>query len=174
MKKIKELYPTGTKIRLIRMDNPQAPPTGTVGVVTFVNDIGQIHVSWENRSSIALSAILDKFKVIDIIHYLIIKKNNETIFEKQIFNNDKSFDEEFYKNLNIKFNAKLNHIELQKINIEKFFLEWINYLERNPSKDTFLIYKILKTKSYIFHFGENLFDEYYKLKEGYEAYIEAN
>ena len=43
VKRIKELYPEGTEILLKHMNDPQAPPSGTRGTVTHVDDIGQIH-----------------------------------------------------------------------------------------------------------------------------------
>ena len=43
------------------MDDPQAPPSGTKGVVMFVDDIGQIHVKWETGSTLALNVKLDSF-----------------------------------------------------------------------------------------------------------------
>ena len=60
----KKRYPKGTHIELIYMDDPQAPPTGTRGIVDFVDDIGQIHVKWENGSGLALNTDYDTFKVI--------------------------------------------------------------------------------------------------------------
>ena len=60
----KKRYPKGTSIELISMDDPQAPPTGTQGIVDFVDDIGQIHVQWENGSGLALIPGEDQFKVI--------------------------------------------------------------------------------------------------------------
>lgn len=46
------------------MDDPFAPPSGTIGTVTWVDDIGQIHVKWENGSSLALNVKLDSFSKI--------------------------------------------------------------------------------------------------------------
>ena len=41
----KEMYPKGTRIELIDMDDPYAPiECGTKGTVEFVDDIGQIHM----------------------------------------------------------------------------------------------------------------------------------
>ena len=37
-------YPRGTKVELLGMDDPQAPPTGTRGEVMGVDDAGQILV----------------------------------------------------------------------------------------------------------------------------------
>ena len=36
------------------MDDKQAPPPGTCGVVEFVDDIGTIHVHWDNGSSLGV------------------------------------------------------------------------------------------------------------------------
>ncbi len=58
---IKELYPKGTVLELDIMDDPQAPPSGTKGTVQYVDDIGQIHVQWENGSGLALNCDLDSF-----------------------------------------------------------------------------------------------------------------
>jgi hypothetical protein len=38
------------------MDDGQAPPEGTKGTVMYVDDVGTVHVSWENGSS--LGAVL--------------------------------------------------------------------------------------------------------------------
>ena len=61
VEKIKQMYPKGTKIELGYMDDFQAPPSGTVGEVTHVDDIGQIHVIWENGSTLALNTDVDSF-----------------------------------------------------------------------------------------------------------------
>ena len=62
--KLKKEYPSKTKIRLIHMNDYQAPPTGTIGTVTSVDDIGTIHVSWENGSSLGLIPGEDSFEKI--------------------------------------------------------------------------------------------------------------
>lgn len=43
-------YPPGTRVRLTWMDDPQAPPLGTKGTVTGVDDMGSILVDWDNGS----------------------------------------------------------------------------------------------------------------------------
>ena len=43
-------YPVGTRVSLVRMDDPQAPPLGTKGTVTGVDDMGSILVDWDNGS----------------------------------------------------------------------------------------------------------------------------
>lgn len=64
IKLIKRLYPAGTRVVLDYMDDVQAPPSGTKGTVTSVDDIGQVHVDWENGSSLALNTNLDTFHVL--------------------------------------------------------------------------------------------------------------
>ena len=55
-KKIVELvrkqYPNGTRVELLKMDDAQAPPLGTKGTVTGVNDTASILVNWDNGSSL--------------------------------------------------------------------------------------------------------------------------
>ena len=55
------MYPIGTKVELHHMDDPQAPPSGTVGEVIFVDDIGTIHVKWETGSSLGLIYVVDSY-----------------------------------------------------------------------------------------------------------------
>lgn len=61
---LREKYSTGTMVQLISMDDKQAPPVGTIGEVMFVDDVGSVHVKWQNGSSLALIPEVDSFKVI--------------------------------------------------------------------------------------------------------------
>ena len=45
---LRERFPKGTRVELVQMDDPQAPPVGTKGIVRGVDDIGSIMVSWDN------------------------------------------------------------------------------------------------------------------------------
>jgi hypothetical protein len=54
LKKLRKQYPPGTRVELIRMEDIQAPPTGTQGTVIGVDDIGSIMVSWDNGSSLSV------------------------------------------------------------------------------------------------------------------------
>ena len=48
-------YPAGTRVELLRMDDPyNPPPAGTKGTVLSVDDIGTIHVRWDNGSSLGV------------------------------------------------------------------------------------------------------------------------
>ena len=39
---LRDRYPAGTRVELVQMDDPQAPPVGTKGTVKGVDDIGSI------------------------------------------------------------------------------------------------------------------------------------
>ena len=52
IKTLKEVYPDGTRIKLIQMEDIQAPPTGTLGTVYGVDSIGSILVKWDNGSTL--------------------------------------------------------------------------------------------------------------------------
>ena len=45
---IRETYPAGTRVELVKMDDFQAPPIGTRGTVKGVDDTGSIMVAWDN------------------------------------------------------------------------------------------------------------------------------
>ena len=49
---LRERFPKGTRVELVQMDDPQAPPIGTKGTVRGVDDIGSIMVSWDNGSGL--------------------------------------------------------------------------------------------------------------------------
>lgn len=43
-------YPIGTRVELVKMDDVQAPPIGTLGTVIGVDDTGSLLVDWDNGS----------------------------------------------------------------------------------------------------------------------------
>lgn len=45
---IRRQYPVGSRVELVKMDDPQAPPIGTKGTVRGVDDTGSILVNWDN------------------------------------------------------------------------------------------------------------------------------
>ena len=49
---LRRQYPVGTRVELVRMDDPQAPPLGTKGTVLGVDDIGSIMVAWDSGGSL--------------------------------------------------------------------------------------------------------------------------
>lgn len=53
--RIRNEYPVGSRVELVRMDDPQAPPIGTKGTVRGVDDIGSIMVAWDNGSGLSVA-----------------------------------------------------------------------------------------------------------------------
>ena len=49
---LRKQYPNGTRVELVQMDDVQAPPPGTKGTVTGVDDTGSLMVSWDNGSGL--------------------------------------------------------------------------------------------------------------------------
>lgn len=45
-------FPPGTRVELILMDDPQAPPIGTKGTVMRVDDIASLCMRWDNGSTL--------------------------------------------------------------------------------------------------------------------------
>ena len=61
---LRESFPRGCRVELVKMDDPQAPPIGTRGTVLFVDDIGTIHVSWDTGSSLGVAYGEDDCRII--------------------------------------------------------------------------------------------------------------
>lgn len=65
LKRVREQYPPGTRIRLTEMKDPYAPVSpGTEGEVNFVDDAAQIHMKWSNGRTLALIPGEDSFTII--------------------------------------------------------------------------------------------------------------
>lgn len=59
---LRQRYPVGTRVVLRSMEDPYAPiPPGTKGTVTYVDDMGQIGVDWDNGSRLSLVPGADSF-----------------------------------------------------------------------------------------------------------------
>ena len=48
-------FPAGSRVELVKMDDPQAPPVGTKGTVRGVDDIGSIMVAWDNGCGLSVA-----------------------------------------------------------------------------------------------------------------------
>ena len=44
---LKRRYPAGTRVRLLKMEDPNAVPIGTLGTVEDVDDLGSLSVLWD-------------------------------------------------------------------------------------------------------------------------------
>lgn len=64
LSRLQQTYPSGTRVELVKMDDPQAPPPGTRGTVFGVDDIGSIMVKWDNGSTLSVVYGEDACKII--------------------------------------------------------------------------------------------------------------
>lgn len=65
VERIKRTYPKGTRIRMISMQDPYAPiPSGTEGTVQMVDDMGTIHMKWDNNRTLGVIPNEDSFEII--------------------------------------------------------------------------------------------------------------
>ena len=62
---LREKYPTGTIVKLISMNDVQSPPVGTIGEVTMIDDMGSVHVNWQNGSTLALIPDVDSWEILN-------------------------------------------------------------------------------------------------------------
>lgn len=50
VERVRSEYPAGTRVELVRMDDVQAPPAGTLGTVMGVDDTASLLMRWDNGS----------------------------------------------------------------------------------------------------------------------------
>ena len=58
---IKERYKPGMRVRLLKMNDKQAPPVGTLGTVRGVDDIESVMAAWDNGCG--LNVVLDEDEI---------------------------------------------------------------------------------------------------------------
>lgn len=61
---LRSSFPEGVRVRLLRMEDPQSPPPGTEGTVIGVDDIGTVHVAWDNGSTLGAVYGIDELEII--------------------------------------------------------------------------------------------------------------
>ena len=62
VRNIRTKYPVGTRVELVRMDDPHAPPVGTRGTVLGVDDIGSLIMNWDNGCHLNVVYGVDEVK----------------------------------------------------------------------------------------------------------------
>ena len=50
VEQVRRQYLVGTRVELVKMDDIQAPPIGTKGIVEGVDDTASLIVAWDNGS----------------------------------------------------------------------------------------------------------------------------
>lgn len=59
----KEAYPPGTRLMLLSMNDPYRPvESGTRGTVRHVDDMGTIHMNWDNGRTLGIVPGEDEFR----------------------------------------------------------------------------------------------------------------
>ena len=61
---LREKYKKGTRLELIAMNDPQAPPKGTQGTVIGVDSWGSIMVNWDNGCGLSVVYGEDRCRII--------------------------------------------------------------------------------------------------------------
>ena len=62
--KLRRELPKGTVVELVHMEDPYPIKAGVRGTVEHIDDLGQIHVNWENGSTLALNPEIDEYRII--------------------------------------------------------------------------------------------------------------
>ena len=70
---IKKMYPVGTRIKLNYMEDSFSVPSEMTGTVDYVDDEGQIGMSWDNGRTLSLVYGIDSFSKIEQ------EKSNKTL-----------------------------------------------------------------------------------------------
>lgn len=61
VQELREKYPVGARVKLVKMFDEFTPPEGSCGTVSFVDDIGTVHIKWDTGSILGLMVDIDKF-----------------------------------------------------------------------------------------------------------------
>ncbi|WP_317854630.1 DUF4314 domain-containing protein [Chakrabartyella piscis] len=65
IEKIKAMYPIGTRIKLLSMDDPYSPiEAGTEGEITGIDDAGTFLMKWDNGRTLGLIPFEDEFEML--------------------------------------------------------------------------------------------------------------
>lgn len=65
IEQLKQIYREELRIRLLKMDDSQAPPIGTQGTVSGVDDIGSVMVEWDTGSRLKVLLDQDEIELIN-------------------------------------------------------------------------------------------------------------
>lgn len=62
--RLREMYPDGTRVKLIQMDDVQAPPKGTLGTVIGIDDTGSLLMRWDSGGSLSVLYGVDEVEIV--------------------------------------------------------------------------------------------------------------
>ncbi|QGH02291.1 DUF4314 domain-containing protein [Streptococcus iniae] len=87
IERLKKTYPEGTRVELVSMSDTYAPPKGTQGTVTGVDDIGSLLVKWDNGSS--LNVLYGE----DVVRIVKPKKTFKLVFQNGTVKEYETYEE---------------------------------------------------------------------------------
>lgn len=62
VEQIKRLYKHGDRLELVKMEDAWGVPAGTQGTVDYVDDAGNVHMIWDNGSTLSFIPEIDQCK----------------------------------------------------------------------------------------------------------------
>lgn len=77
VERVRKGYPVGTRVELVRMDDQQAPPAGTLGTVTGVDDTASLLMRWDNGSHLNVVYGEDVVRRIPVVRTVCYGKTDE-------------------------------------------------------------------------------------------------
>ena len=81
IEQIRLKYPPGSHVQLIEMKGEPQMPYGLKGTVMVIDDIGQIHVNWENGSTLALTEE-DHFEKLRMVRVIVCNPGEKAKIEE--------------------------------------------------------------------------------------------
>ncbi len=63
--RLREEFPAGCRVELLRMDDSQSPPIGTLGTVVAVDAAATIHVNWDTGCGLGIAYGADECRRVD-------------------------------------------------------------------------------------------------------------
>ncbi len=63
--RLRKDFPVGCRVELLRMDDSQAPPIGTLGSVVGVDSVATIHVDWDTGCGLGIVFGVDECRRVD-------------------------------------------------------------------------------------------------------------
>lgn len=77
VERVRREYPVGTRVELLRMDDQQAPPVGTLGTVLGVDDTASLLMRWDNGSHLNVVYGEDMVRRIPVVRTVCYGKTDE-------------------------------------------------------------------------------------------------
>ena len=67
VEQVRRQYPKGSRVEVVWMDDPQAPPVGTRGTCIGVDDIASLMIAWDNGSHLNAAFGVDIVRLLPVL-----------------------------------------------------------------------------------------------------------